>query len=57
MTNLEPHRMFPHKQKLSVTDLQRIIKTLSDIGLEGMPVSKEEMESFHRRYLREMADD
>jgi hypothetical protein len=49
--------MFPHKQKLSVTDLQRIIKTLSDIGLEGMPVSKEEMESFHRRYLREMADD
>jgi hypothetical protein len=57
MTNIQPHSLFPNKRKLSVDDLKRIVKTLEDTKVEGMPVSKEQMDSFYQRYLRETTDD
>lgn len=57
MTNIEPNGLFKGKRQLTATDLKKILNLLEAINLEGMPVSKEDIECFYQRYLREVNDE
>ena len=49
-TNIEPDRLFPNKKQLTIANLQKIIRILERIGLEGMTTSKEQMDLFYQKY-------